>query len=264
MLYSAFLSHGSPTLLIEDSEYKEVLRELGNYYKSQGVDLVIVSSPHWISKEFLYVHTSLNLPCIQDYYGFPEELYEFRYDVCGDPEFAFGLVEEGRKNLLPVQGTQSWGLDHGGWVILYFMFPQRDISVVPISICPKFSPQVHFEWGKVIRRFSEKTGRKVLFIGSGSTTHRLDIVVWNQKETIKRVFPQGEKFDKMLFDLLENKRYEEILDLPKTESFWEAMPEGFLLPLFITLGFSGENSNPQILFYSGWNWGISMTAIKFE
>jgi aromatic ring-opening dioxygenase catalytic subunit (LigB family) len=51
MVEAIFVSHGSPTLLIEDGEYVELLKKLGREYKSKGIDLIMVSSPHWISHE---------------------------------------------------------------------------------------------------------------------------------------------------------------------------------------------------------------------
>ncbi len=88
MVYSIFVSHGSPTLLIEDREYVELLKKLGREFKSKGIDLIIVSSPHWITRDELLVQTSPSPNCIQDYYDFPAELYEFAYEVKNDVDFA--------------------------------------------------------------------------------------------------------------------------------------------------------------------------------
>ncbi len=261
MIETIFVSHGSPTLLVEDGEYAELLKELGREYKSKGIDLIIVSSPHWISRDKFYVQVSAKPACIQDYYGFPEELYQFRYDVENDLDFAVKLVEESRKYNFPVEATLDWGLDHGAWVPLYFMFPERDIPIVPISVSIGQSPEAHFRWGKFIRKFAEKSGRRVLFIGTGSTTHRLDMIRWGMKT--KLVYPPGEKFDRRLLELLKLGRYDEVLRLPEEEIFYDAMPEGGLLTLFLTIGVAGEDTKGEVLYYGGWAYGVSMTAIKF-
>jgi 4,5-DOPA dioxygenase extradiol len=261
MVEAIFISHGSPTLLIEDGEYVELLKKLGREYKSKGIDLIMVSSPHWISHEDFYVQVSPKPPCIQDYYGFPDELYQFKYEVENDLDFALKLVEESKRRNFHVEATLNWGLDHGAWVPLYFMFPERDIPVVPISTSAGQLPEAHFRWGKFIREFAESFGRKVLFIGTGSTTHRLDMIRWGMKTEL--VYPPGEKFDRHLLELIRTGKYDEVLRLPGKEIFYSAMPEGGLLTLFLTLGVAGEGTRGEILYYGGWAYGVSMTAIKF-
>ncbi len=262
MIFALFVSHGSPTLLVKDGEYVELLKKLGHEFKSEGIDLIIISSPHWLTHDKLFVHVSPNPKCIQDYYGFPDELYKFTYEVRNDVDFAVKLVEEGKKFGLPVSSTLEWGLDHGAWVPLYFMFPERDIPVIPISACLEQSPEIHFKWGECIKEICEKENRKILFIGTGSMTHRLDKVVWGLKTG--QVYPPGEKFDKILLDLISEGKYEEVLRLPENELFYQAMPEGWLLTMFITLGVAGKGTRGEILHYEGWAYGVSMTAIKFN
>lgn len=261
MVLTIFISHGSPTLLVEDGEYVELLRKLGHEFKNMGIDLIIVSSPHWITRHELLVQVSPEPECIQDYYGFPDELYRFTYHAKNDVDFAMKLVEKGKREGLPVAPTLDWGLDHGAWVPLYFMFPERDIPIIPISSSLGQSPETHFKWGECIREVAEKTDRKILFIGTGSTTHRLDMVRWGLKT--KQVYPPGEKFDKVLLDLIRDGKYDDVLRLPESELFYQAMPEGGLLTMFITLGVAGRETRGEVLHYEGWAYGVSMTAIRF-
>jgi aromatic ring-opening dioxygenase catalytic subunit (LigB family) len=221
MVRSIFVSHGSPTLLVEDGEYVELLKKLGYEFKSKGIDLIIIASPHWITHDELLVQTSPNLDCIQDYYGFPDELYGFIYEAKNDFDFTVKLV----------------------------------------SSASSQTPETHFEWGKCIREIAEKLNRNVLFIGTGSTTHRLDKIVWGYVEN--RVYPPGEKFDKILLELLEKGEYEKVLKLSEDDLFYQAMPEGRLSTMYITLGVAGKGSKGEVLYYGGWAYGVSMCAVKF-
>ena len=262
MIIPIFLSHGSPTILIEKGRYAEFLKRLGRQFKSKGVDIIIVSSPHWVSGDKFLVQISHQLRCIQDYYGFPDELYEFSYDVNNDANFAIDLVKGAIKAGLPVEGTEEWGIDHGAWVLLYFMFPEKDIPVVPISISAYLSPQLHYQWGDFIGRFSRNSERKILFIGSGSTVHRLDKIIWNYKG--REIFKQGEKFDEVLLNLIKDGEHEKILSLHESELYHHAMPEGGLRTMFITLGVAGKRARGKVLYHEGQYFGLSIVAIKFN
>ena len=58
---------------------------------------------------------------IHDFGGFPQKLYEIRYPAPGDPALAVRV-----KDLLAPIHTEldeEWGLDHGTWSVLYYMFP---------------------------------------------------------------------------------------------------------------------------------------------
>jgi 4,5-DOPA dioxygenase extradiol len=111
--------------------------------------------------KIFYVQVSPKPPCIQDYYGFPDELYQFKYEVENDLDFALKLVEESKKRNFHVEATLNWGLDHGAWVPLYFMFPERDIPVVPISTSAGQLPRGTFQMGEIYQgvcgKFWEKS-----------------------------------------------------------------------------------------------------------
>ncbi|MEW9492498.1 MAG: dioxygenase, partial [Candidatus Aramenus sulfurataquae] len=74
-----FVSHGSPTILVENVKWKSTLSSIGKEIKKEvNPDVVVVSSPHFFTfSDVHYVEVSEKLECIQDYYGFPDELYKF-------------------------------------------------------------------------------------------------------------------------------------------------------------------------------------------
>ncbi|MEM4047051.1 MAG: dioxygenase [Metallosphaera sp.] len=248
-----FVSHGSPTILTENVPWKDLMRKIGEDVRKEiKPDTIVVVSPHFISWSGKHlVETQEKLECIQDYYGFPDELYKFCYSAENDVELAQRIINLGRESGVEIEGDTSWGLDHGAWIPLSFVFP--GIKVVTVSIT-EGTPEEHYKLGEIISRASE--GRKVILLGTGSPTHRLDLFSLNVK-------PKQSKFDQILMDLIAKRRFKEILELPRTKEWVEAQPEGLLNPLYVTLGFSNPESAEILGYDLPWG-GVSMLAVKFK
>lgn len=263
MSFTFFLSHGAPPLLIEDRLFVNALRALAEELVRLQPDLIVMASPHWMADHQFLVNIAPQPKCIQDYYGFPAEFYEYRYDAPNDPAFAEQIVIAGQRRGLPVRGTKEWGLDHGAWVPLYLMFPERKIPVLPISSAT-LTPTAHYQWGEAIRETAAVSGKKVLFIGTGSTIHRLDLVRFSYAGS--ELYPPGRAFDELLFKLLSEGKHEEVLHLAKSEPvlFQQAAPEGDLRTLYLTLGAAGRNAHGEILCYEPWYYAASLVAIRFQ
>ena len=154
-------------------------------------DVILVSSPHWISDNGFLAQASARPRCIHDFSGFPPALYEVRYDAPGDPDLARALVEEGRRRHLAVEATTDWGLDHGAWATLLHVAPSRKIPVVPLSIAP-LPAEEHMAWGEAIAAAVAKSGKSVAFVSTGSIVHRLDRIDMSSKGS----WPEGERIEK--------------------------------------------------------------------
>ena len=76
MLPSLFLSHGAPTLPLDDCLAREFLRALGATLPRPRAILVV--SAHWDSQAPTVNRVTVN-DTIHDFYGFPEALYEMHY-----------------------------------------------------------------------------------------------------------------------------------------------------------------------------------------
>ena len=87
---------------------------------------IVVVSAHWES-ELVSVTSSAQPTLLYDYYGFPEQTYEIRYDVQGSPKLANeirALLEEAG---IATTSDPERGLDHGVFVPLKLMFPSATI-----------------------------------------------------------------------------------------------------------------------------------------
>ena len=166
-LPSLFVSHGAPTLVVEDSPARRFLLELGPRLPRPRA-IVVVSAHHDAS--VAEVTASALPPTIHDFRGFPQALSELRYNAPGDPELAGRIVDMLDASGIDARADQARGLDHGAWVPLMLIYPEADIPVVQLSINMRESPRYHYELGQAL---SSLRLDDVLVLGSGSATHNL-------------------------------------------------------------------------------------------
>jgi len=161
-----FLGHGSPMNAIEDTEYARGWTALGAALPRPQAILVV--SAHWMTRGTTLVDVSAMPRTIHDFYGFPQELYQQRYPAPGAPELAAEVT-----TLLAshhAEGDDTWGLDHGAWCVLKFLYPDADVPVFQISLDMTKDLDWHLETGRLL---SDLRDRGVLILGSGNIVHNL-------------------------------------------------------------------------------------------
>ena len=170
---SLFVGHGSPMNAIEDKEFSRIWTEVGKTLPKPKVILCI--SAHWETADTLV--TTMDQPqTIQDFGGFPRELYEKTYPAPGSPELARLTQETVQKTQINLD--QTWGLDHGTWSVLCRMLSNADIPVVQLSLDQTKEPAFHYELGKELRALRNKG---VLIVGSGNIVHNLRLVAYQNQ-----------------------------------------------------------------------------------
>ena len=97
----------------------------------------MVVSAHW-ETTFSAVSTNLNPPTIYDFYGFPDFMYNIKYEAKGAPEIATSIAESFSEKIFK---DPNQGLDHGAWSVLLKLFPNADIPVFQFSLA-----QVYRDW----------------------------------------------------------------------------------------------------------------------
>jgi len=162
-----FISHGSPTLAIDDCPARTFLRGLGG--RLDRPKAIIVVSAHHVA-EGVAVTSDAKPETIYDFRGFPDALYEIVYAAPGAPDLAAKVVESLKSSSFDATLEPNRGLDHGAWVPLSLMFPDANVPVVQVSIDMSQTPAWHFDVGRALAPFRDQG---VLIIGSGSTTHNL-------------------------------------------------------------------------------------------
>lgn len=161
-----FLGHGSPMNAIEDTAFSRAWSDLGRALPRPAAILVV--SAHWMTRGTTLVDVSAMPRTIHDFYGFPQQLYQQSYPAHGAPDLAREVV-----TLLASHHAaedDSWGLDHGAWSVLNFLYPEADVPVFQISIDMSKGLEWQLEVGQAL---AELRDRGVLILGSGNVVHNL-------------------------------------------------------------------------------------------
>lgn len=171
-----FLGHGSPMNVLEENDYTQTWRTLGETLpRPKGI---IAVSAHWYTRGTAV--TAMEKPrTIHDFGGFPQALFDTQYPAPGSPE----LAERIQMALapLPVIADQGqWGLDHGSWGVLIKMYPQADIPVVQLSVDGTQSAEYHYQLGKKLAALRDEG---YMIVASGNVVHNLRRVKWDGDAT---------------------------------------------------------------------------------
>lgn len=163
-LPALFVGHGSPMNAVEDNRFSRGFAELGAALPRPRAILAV--SAHWFV-DGIWLTDNGRPRTIHDFGGFPEALYEIEYPAPGNPPLAAAI----RDRLGEAAGLSSdWGLDHGTWSVLGWMFPAADVPVIQLSIDRRLEPRRHVE---LARSLVELRDDGVLIVGSGNVTHNL-------------------------------------------------------------------------------------------
>jgi 4,5-DOPA dioxygenase extradiol len=161
-----FLGHGSPMNAIEDNAWSRDWRRLGDTLPRPKAVLMV--SAHWETRGASAVSASIAPETIHDFGGFPQALFDVRYNAPGDPALAARVAELLSPDVVVQHPTR--GLDHGAWGVLRPMYPNADVPVVQLSIDRGQPDRWHYEAG---RRLSALRDEGVLILGSGDIVHNL-------------------------------------------------------------------------------------------
>ncbi len=162
-----FVSHGAPTLPLEDGPARRFLEGWGATLGRPSA--IVVASAHWTTAAPA-VSAAPAPETIHDFYGFPEALYRLRYAAPGAPALAREVARRLDAAGLGASVDPERGLDHGAWVPLLLMYPAADIPVVSIAVQPRRDPAHHVALGAALAPLAAEG---VLIMGSGGATHDL-------------------------------------------------------------------------------------------
>ena len=241
MVPSIFLCHGGPTLVIENNEYTDFLKNLG---KNLNPKAIVIFTAHWEEETTTISSIDDTYDMIYDFYGFPKELYSLKYPAKGSVDIASKLQSMLRNNGVESKLDLNRGLDHGAWDVLYLMYPKADIPVVQVSINPELRMEKQYELGMAIKDLGKED---ILVIGSGSTVHNLAAINWNAEKTEEWAV----EFDNWIIEKVENNDTEALFNYRQLAPYSSrAIPrEEHIAPMFIAMG-SGNKDKPKLLHQS--------------
>src|SRR5688572_11437447 len=123
-LPALFLSHGAPTLAVQETSQTRAWAELARALPRPKAILAV--SAHWDTAEPA-VSAAAHPATIHDFNGFARELYEQRYPAPGAPDLAERAAGHLQKAGIACRIDPERGLDHGAWVPLKWMYPEANI-----------------------------------------------------------------------------------------------------------------------------------------
>lgn len=249
-----FVSHGAPTLILEDVPARTFLAGvLAGQSKPRAV---VVASAHWLTAA-PEVDALAHPRTIHDFQGFPAELYAERYPAPGDPELAREIAAELAAHGLEAR-TVDRGLDHGAWVPLRLALPAADVPVLEVSLQPHSGAAHHLRLGRALARF---TTQDVLVLGSGSATHDLRSLAAPGSATPGWVT----EFDDWLADAVERGDEDALVDYRRRapHAARNHPTEEHYLPLLVAFGAAGPGARGRVLHRSTTYGVLSMAAYAF-
>ena len=249
-----FVGHGTPFSVIDPNVWTEQWGRVGPTLPRPAAILMI--SAHWLTRGISLV--TGNTPSMNyDISGFPREIYEFRYSAPGHPAVAQEVTRALDGHTAVARDT-AWGLDHGTWLPLKYMYPDADIPVLQLSVDFSRPPQFHYELGQRLRTLRSKG---VLVIGSGNVVHNLRERGGTGVTETPRDW--AIEFDRRMASAIAGGRHEEAINFLSLGSLASLAHPSYdhFLPLLYTLGLV-EPGGAIETFCEGFQWpGISMRSL---
>jgi len=246
-----FVGHGSPTNVIEDNEFSRAWVDMGQHLPKPRAILCV--SAHWVTRGTQV--TAMDKPrTIYDFYGFPPEMYEIRYNAPGSPD----LAEQVRRIIksTEVKPDLDWGLDHGTWSVLVRMFPKAEIPVIQLSLDANLDLQKHFDLARQMKELREEG---VLIIGSGNIVHNLRMVRFEDF-----AFDWATQFDQRVAKWIEQNEVEPLLHIERgDQAATLSINSGeHYVPLLYSLALRDEDDSISFFADKVWGGSISMRSVK--
>lgn len=159
--------------------------------------------------------------------------------------------------------NEDWGLDHGCWTVVKFLYPNADIPVIEMSMDYTKDPEYHYALGKELSALRRKG---VLIIGSGNTVHNLRMAAWDKMMVPGYAFDWATTANEKLKNLITDGDHKSLIrynQLGKEVQMSIPTPEHYL-PLLYTLGLQ-ENDEKATIFNDGLVAGsLNMMSVKID
>lgn len=249
-----FISHGSPMTALEPGAAGAFWQQLGPAIdRAFGRPRAIVAvSAHSLTREPVLLAAARH-QAVYDFGGFPQALYQLRYDAPGDPALAPQVAALLRAAGWSAHLSPQGGLDHGIWTPLRSMYPAADVPVLPLAWPPSWTPSQLHALGQALAPLSQQG---VLVIGSGAITHNLGLWAGGRGDIDAAEYPESAAFRQWFADRLAQ------ADWPALNSYRSQAPHAaymhptdeHLLPLHIAGGAAGTAA-AGLRLHSSVTWG---------
>jgi 4,5-DOPA dioxygenase extradiol len=251
-----FVGHGSPMNAIEENEFVNGWRNIGNLIPKPNAILCI--SAHWETRGSFF--TAMEKPqTIHDFGGFPKVLFDVQYPAPGSPELA-----QQSKSLITKTETyldEKWGLDHGCWSVISRIYPEADVPIVQMSLDYSQAPQYHYDLAKEL---SSLRNKGVLILGSGNIVHNLSLVAWDKLDASEYGYDWAIEANEKMKEYLLNGNHQELINYKSQGQAYNLAiptPEHYL-PMLYVLALKEENEKLSLFNDKIVAGSLSMTSFK--
>lgn len=220
------------------------MNQLGEKFKAQNVDTVVIITPHGpiLQEQFSMV-------CNDSY---QVNLSKETLHLTGD----ITLMKKINKNIQKVKKISQNTLDHGVGVPLYFLNKyQSEFNIVPFGYS-FLSREEHFDFGQQLYSVINQTDKNIAVVSSGDLSHRLT------PSAPAGYSEKGSEFDKKLIKLIKEDAVQDILNMK--ESLVSQAGECGYRSILCLLGLLSEiDYTPQVLSYEG-PFGVGYGVINYQ
>ena len=153
--------------------------------------------------------------------------------------------------------NDQWGLDHGSWSILHWLFPDADVPVVQLSIDHTLSMEEHYQLGESLRILRDED---ILVIGSGNLVHNLNMASWDVK-----AYDWAIQYDEKVKYLILAGDHEAVIHYEKQgpNAAFAVNSKEHYIPLMYVLGASYPDEKVQFFNEEVMAGSISMRGVYF-
>ncbi|MCM0028206.1 MAG: 4,5-DOPA dioxygenase extradiol [Polynucleobacter sp.] len=220
---AVFIGHGSPMYALEPNRHTDSWAALGK--RLHKPDAILLISAHWLTRGVWL--TAMQQPkTIHDFGGFPEALFHIQYPAPGSPALAQRVQSLLKQSV--VLEEHEWGIDHGAWSVLRYLYPNADVPVVQLSLDGSLSAEEHYTLAKQLAPLRDEN---ILILGSGNIVHNLRLIDWGADAA---PLPWATEFNQFFMSQILANQYSHLLDwqgagdaarlsIPTPEHYWPAL-----------------------------------------
>jgi 4,5-DOPA dioxygenase extradiol len=248
-----FFGHGSPMNAITKNSFTDFLAGAKTNFPAPRAILVV--SAHWETRGTKVLKVE-HPKTIHDFGGFPEPLYQIQYPALGDLILADRITQLSKQ----IHTDSSWGLDHGTWSVLKYLFPLANIPVLQLSLNRNMTFKEHLNLAHELAPLRDEG---VLILGSGNVTHNLRKISWEENAP---AINWALEFDELLKNAIVN--HDENFLLGKDsryEALWNMAHPSLehYLPILYAYGAAGKDEAVKFIFEGMQNGSLSMRSMMF-
>lgn len=236
-----FFGHGDPRNAFRDNPFTRQIRSVGKALPFKP-SAVLVISGHYLSTEESYLK-------VRPHFDSSD------YPVKGAVDFEESITTD-----LGIRGDHGIDLDHGAWVILNHLFPDKDVPVMELSM-PMYLPlNYHWEMAQKLKPLRDKG---VLIIGSGNVVHNLEMSMLKTFAFSHKPFPWALEMDEWIKTNIDNRNWQNLFNYPsmgKAASLAINTADHYI-PMLYVLGLVDAKEN-IVHTYEEVFAGISMRCFK--